>query len=140
MCHGFKSHPRQLIFLWESDCLGCSASNVVFMALLASFLPSAFLINMYIHYTLACCCNMLHCIYMYTCITYFFSLPLTVYGSGRSASRHGLVPHAVSTPSRLHHTPSPLPHPRQLSRHCREHGKQYYRAHTQHAPATCGHR
>ena len=22
MCRGFKSHPRQLIFLWKSDCLG----------------------------------------------------------------------------------------------------------------------
>ena len=23
-CHGFESHPRQLIFLRKSDCLGCA--------------------------------------------------------------------------------------------------------------------
>ena len=43
-CHGFESHPRQLIFLWKSDCLGCAVSLclVVCMTLLASFfLPSS---------------------------------------------------------------------------------------------------
>ena len=36
-CCGFESHPRQLIFLRKSDCLGCA----VLLCLLASFfLPS----------------------------------------------------------------------------------------------------
>ena len=42
-CRGFESHPRQLIFLKESDCLGCAVllCLVVCMTLLASFfLPS----------------------------------------------------------------------------------------------------
>ena len=35
----FESHPRQLIFLLKSDCLGCAVSLcfVVYMTLLASF-------------------------------------------------------------------------------------------------------
>ena len=47
-----ESHPRQLIFLRKSDCLGCAVllCLVVCLTLLASFfLPSAFLINMYIY-------------------------------------------------------------------------------------------
>ena len=131
-------------FLGKVTALGvlCCFALFVCLTLLASFFLPFHLSfkNMYIHYTLACYCNMLHCIYMYTCITYYFSLPLTVHGSGRSASWHGLVPHAVSAPSRLHRTPSPLPRLRQLSRHCKQHGQQDYRAHTQRAPATCSHR
>ena len=47
-CRGFESHPRQLIFLWKSDCLGCAVllCLVVCLTLLASFLfPSSSLIN-----------------------------------------------------------------------------------------------
>ena len=43
MCRGLKSHPRQLIFLRKSDCLGCTVllCLVVCLTLLASFfLPS----------------------------------------------------------------------------------------------------
>ena len=50
-CRGFESHPRQLILLWKSDCLGCAVllCLVVCLTLLASFfLPSASLINMHI--------------------------------------------------------------------------------------------
>ena len=38
-CRGFKSHPRQLIFLRKSDCLGCAVllCLVVCLTLLASF-------------------------------------------------------------------------------------------------------
>ena len=43
-CRGFESHPRQLIFLRKSDCLGCAVLLclvVVCLILLASFfLPS----------------------------------------------------------------------------------------------------
>ena len=42
-CRGFESHPRQLIFLRKSDCLGCAVllCLVVRLTLLASFfLPS----------------------------------------------------------------------------------------------------
>ena len=42
-CRGFKSHPRQLIFLRKSDCLGCAVllCLIVCLTLLASFfLPS----------------------------------------------------------------------------------------------------
>ena len=42
-CRGFESHPRQLIFLRKSDCLGCAVwlCLVVCLILLAScFLPS----------------------------------------------------------------------------------------------------
>ena len=41
--YGFESHPRQLIFLRKSDCLGCAVLPclVVCLTLLASFfLPS----------------------------------------------------------------------------------------------------
>ena len=51
-CRGFESHPRQLIFLWKSDCIGCAVllCLVVCMTLLASFfLPSASLINMSVY-------------------------------------------------------------------------------------------
>ena len=43
-------YPRQLIFIWKSDCIGCG--SVVGLTLLASFflLPAA-LINMYYVYT-----------------------------------------------------------------------------------------
>ena len=39
-CHGFESHPRQLIFSRKSDCLGCAVLLylVCLFALLASFL------------------------------------------------------------------------------------------------------
>ena len=43
MCRGFESHPRQLIFLRKSDCLGCAVllCLVDCLILLASFfLPS----------------------------------------------------------------------------------------------------
>ena len=42
---GFKSHPRQLIFLWRSDCLGCAVllCLVICLTLLACFLPSFFI-------------------------------------------------------------------------------------------------
>ena len=38
-CRGFESHPRQLIFLWKRDCLGCAVllCLVVCLTLLASF-------------------------------------------------------------------------------------------------------
>ena len=38
-CRGFESHPRQLIFLRQSDCLGCAVllCLVVYKTLLASF-------------------------------------------------------------------------------------------------------
>ena len=42
-CRGFESHPRQLIFLRKSDCLGCAVLHclVFCLTLLASFfLPS----------------------------------------------------------------------------------------------------
>ena len=41
-CRGFESHPRQLIFLRNSDCLGCAVLLcLVCLTLLASFfLPS----------------------------------------------------------------------------------------------------
>ena len=41
-CRGFESHPRQLIFLRKSDCLGCAVLLcLVCLTLLASFfLPS----------------------------------------------------------------------------------------------------
>ena len=48
-CREFESHPRQLIFLQKSNCLGCAVllCFVVSMALLASFfLPSESLVNM----------------------------------------------------------------------------------------------
>ena len=46
----FKSHPRQLIFLRKSDCLGYAVLLcLVCLTLLASFfLPSASLVDMYI--------------------------------------------------------------------------------------------
>ena len=47
---GFESHPRQLIFLWKDDCLGCVVllCFVVCLTFLASlFLPSSSFINMY---------------------------------------------------------------------------------------------
>ena len=41
-CRGFESHPRQLIFLRKSDCLGCAAllCLVACLTLLASFFSS----------------------------------------------------------------------------------------------------
>ena len=41
-CRGFESHPRQLIFLWKSDCLGCVVllCLVVCLTLLLSSLIS----------------------------------------------------------------------------------------------------
>ena len=44
-CRGFESHPRQLIFLWKSDCLGCAVllCLVVCLTLLASLFPSFFI-------------------------------------------------------------------------------------------------
>ena len=41
-CRGFESHPRQLIFLRKSDCLGCAVLLflVVYLTLLASFFLS----------------------------------------------------------------------------------------------------
>ena len=49
---GFESHPRQLIFLRKSDCLGCAVllCLVVCMTLLASFfLPSSLIKNVHVH-------------------------------------------------------------------------------------------
>ena len=44
-CHGFESHPRQLIFLRKSDCLGCAVLLwlVVCLTLFASFFPPSHL-------------------------------------------------------------------------------------------------
>ena len=44
-CRRFKSHPRQLIFLRKSDCLGCAVllCLVVCLTLLASFFLPSFL-------------------------------------------------------------------------------------------------
>ena len=64
----YESHPRQLIFLRKSDCLGCVVllCLVVCLTLLASFfLPS--------HLSLTCVASFLHekfplallCIYLY---------------------------------------------------------------------------
>ena len=40
-CRGFGSHPRQLIFLWKSDCLGCVVALLCCLYDLACFfLPS----------------------------------------------------------------------------------------------------
>ena len=47
-CCGFESHPKQLIFLRKSDCLGCAVllCLVVCLTLLASFfLPSHLSLN-----------------------------------------------------------------------------------------------
>ena len=48
---GFESHPRQLIFPLESDCLGCAVllCIVVCLTLLASFFLPSHLSNMYTH-------------------------------------------------------------------------------------------
>ena len=54
-CQGFESHPRQLIFLRKSDCLGCAVllCLVVCLTLLASFFLASLLslkhVHVYIH-------------------------------------------------------------------------------------------
>ena len=61
-CHGFESHPRQLIFLRESDCLGCAVllCLVVCLTLLvSSFLPS------HLMYTNTCRSDAHTCRYIY---------------------------------------------------------------------------
>ena len=59
----FEFHPRQLIFLWKNDCLGCTVllCLVVCLTLLASFFLPSSLINMYM-YTLPY-------VYVYMCRT-----------------------------------------------------------------------
>ena len=42
-CRGFESHPRQLIFLTESDCLGCAVLLCLVVCLTLSLLASFFL-------------------------------------------------------------------------------------------------
>ena len=46
-CRGFESHPRQLIFLRKSDCLGCAV--LLCLTLLASFFLLISHLNMYVH-------------------------------------------------------------------------------------------
>ena len=42
-CHGFESHPRQLIFSRKSDCLGCAVLLCLFCLFdLACFFLSSF--------------------------------------------------------------------------------------------------
>ena len=52
----YMSHPRQLIFLWKSDCLVCAVllCLVVCTTLLASFFLPSHLSNMYNVYTCNC--------------------------------------------------------------------------------------
>ena len=68
-CCGFKSHPRQLIFLRKVTALGVLCCFVVYMTLLASFfLPSASLIYMYvIVHVHTRPCNIMHT-YYYTIV------------------------------------------------------------------------
>ena len=90
-CRGFESHPRQLIFLRDNDCLGCAVllCYVVCLILLASFfLPSASPIKIYehvhvyghtphqigsgcirYHVTMACACARVHArVRMHACV------------------------------------------------------------------------
>ena len=52
-CCGFESHPRQLIFLWNCDCLGCAVllCFVVYVTLLASFFLPSFCISLICTFT-----------------------------------------------------------------------------------------
>ena len=65
-CHGFESHPRQLIFLRESDCLGCAVLLCLVVCLtlfVSSFLPSHLMYtNTYRSDAHTCTCR-----YIYTC-------------------------------------------------------------------------
>ena len=48
-CRGFESHPKQLIFLRKSDCLGCAVLLCLVLFDLASFFfPSHLSLNMYL--------------------------------------------------------------------------------------------
>ena len=67
----YMSHPRQLIFLWKSDYLGCAVLlclNFCLFDLACFFLPSFFisLINMYMYMWYTC---------IYTLYMYYFPLP-----------------------------------------------------------------
>ena len=98
-CHGFQSHQRQLIFLRESDCLGCTLllCVVVCLTLLASFfLPSHLsLKHVHVHQSrwsdshlewvwpatlsfssVQCVCV---CVCMHTCTVYMYVYMYNVY-------------------------------------------------------------
>ena len=63
-CRGFESHPRQLIFLRKSDCLGCAVllCLVVCLTLLASSFLLISKYNMYMYMYVLHVCT---CMYMY---------------------------------------------------------------------------
>ena len=64
-CRGFESHPRQLIFLRKSDCLGCAVllCLVVCLTLLASsFLLSSLINTCTLYYTHLSKCRLLECV------------------------------------------------------------------------------
>ena len=54
--HGFESHPRQLIFLRKSDCLGCAVllCLVCLFDLACFFLPSSSLKHVHVHVYMRC--------------------------------------------------------------------------------------
>ena len=65
-CHGFESHPRQLIFSRKSDCLGCAVllCLVCLFDLACFFLSSknvhACIYIIYNNFMHACLCTLLH--------------------------------------------------------------------------------
>ena len=77
----FESHPRQLIFIWKSDCLGCALllCFVVCMTLLVSFFFSL------LHLSLTCTC--IYCLgcavllCLVVCLTLLASFFLPSYSS-----------------------------------------------------------
>ena len=50
-CHGFESHPRQLIFSRKSDCLGCA----VLLYLVCLFVWACLLLSFPSHLSLKTC-------------------------------------------------------------------------------------
>ena len=91
-CRGFESHPRQLIFLRKSDCLGCTVLLCfVCLTLLASFfLPSHLSLN-YVHVHVHIQCKHVHVEIIYVVCYYPFpsSPPPPSQAVGSWSERHG---------------------------------------------------
>ena len=74
-CRGFESHPRQLVFLRKSDCLGCAVLLcLICLTLLASFFLPSHLSLKHVHN---------YVIYMYMYLYQQYNRGLGLVGDGQ---------------------------------------------------------